>query len=39
VQKAGRNAVDLKSDGASHTVHLTWLAATASEQMNVAPGH
>ena len=31
VQNAGRNTVDLADDGASHTVHMMWRAATAQE--------
>jgi cyclic beta-1,2-glucan synthetase len=31
VQKPGRNVIDLAHDG-EHTVHVTWLAATASEE-------
>ena len=31
VQKPGRNVIDLASDGAEHSVHVAWRAATASE--------
>jgi cellobiose phosphorylase len=31
VQNAGRNTVDLVDDGASHTIHMMWRAATAQE--------
>ncbi|MEO8064033.1 MAG: glucoamylase family protein [Pseudomonadota bacterium] len=30
VQKPGRNVVDLVDDGGTHSVHLTWLAASAA---------
>ena len=31
VQNAGRNTVDLVDDGAKHTIHMMWRAATAQE--------
>jgi cyclic beta-1,2-glucan synthetase len=33
VLKAGRNVVDLVEDGATHQVHVAWLAATTTEEV------
>jgi cyclic beta-1,2-glucan synthetase len=38
VQKPGRNVIDLVSDGAEHSVHVTWLAANASEDRAATQG-
>jgi cellobiose phosphorylase len=33
VQAVGRNSIDLVADGAKHTVHVMWVAATAIEDL------
>jgi len=38
VQSPGRNVVDLLDDRASHTVHVSWLAATATGEVAVPQG-
>ena len=38
VQKPGRNVIDFVTDGTEHSVHVTWLAANASEDRAVTQG-
>jgi cyclic beta-1,2-glucan synthetase len=38
VQKAGRNVIDLVSDGHEHSVYVTWRAATAAEDRAATQG-
>jgi cyclic beta-1,2-glucan synthetase len=38
VQKRGRNVIDLASDGAEHSVHVTWLASSSAEDRAASQG-